>query len=74
MNVLDHPALSQGSVIAAQMSEQYGASYDSAVPLLPLSLSATLRRETIELEMDAGGVLYQRCGGGRRVIRKRIGD
>lgn len=23
--------------------------------------------------MDTGGVIYQRCGGGRRIVRKRIG-
>ena len=71
MNVLDHPALAEGNIIVAVIrGDPVQSLWDAAAP----EPSADCRRETIEMEIDAGGVCYQRCGGGRRVIRKQLGN
>lgn len=52
-----------GDDYGAEVTSQRGAEYDGMV---------TLRRAP-EPTVNDCGVYYQRCGGGRRVIRKAIG-
>lgn len=79
MNVLDHPALAQGNLAAAEPEPGWRLRDAQTVPDPVLYVEnegyapLTTGRDHELGQTEAGGVQYQRCGGGRRIIKKRIG-